>query len=200
MTMPEIEGFILAGGASSRMGTDKAHLRLGGRALVERISSALAHVAARVAVVSAKPDAGAWGLPVVRDVHLGLGAMGGLHAALGAGKSEWAAVVSCDLPFVTGELFARLTAYADESCDAIVPAQPDGRLQPLCALYRRATCLTVVEDLIEGGELRPRSVFGRVRIRVVTTDELKDLSGAARFFWNVNTPDDYTWAKKFLAM
>lgn len=196
--MPEIEGFILAGGASSRMGADKAHLRLGGGSLVERVSSALGAIAARVAVVSAKPDASSWGLPVVRDVHLGLGAMGGLHAALGAGESEWAAVVSCDLPFVTGELFARLVIYADESCDAVVPAQPDGRLQPLCALYRRAACLKVVEDLIGSGELRPRFVFGRGRTRVVAADELEDLSGAARFFLNVNTPDDYARALELI--
>ena len=196
--MSEIEGFILAGGASSRMGTDKAHLRLGERTLVERISSALARISARVSVVSAKPDAGAWGLPVVRDVHLGLGAMGGLHAALGAGESEWAAVVSCDLPFVTGELFARLAAYADESCDAVVPSQTDGRLQPLCAVYRRTACLGVVEELIGSGELRPRVVFGRVRTRVVAADELEDLSGAARFFMNVNTPEDYARALELI--
>lgn len=125
---PEIDGFILAGGASSRMGADKAHLRLGGQTFVGRIAAALGAITARVAVISAKPDAGAWGLPVVADVHRGLGAMGGLHAALGAGQSAWVVAVSCDLPFVTGELFARLTTYADDACDAVVPMQADGRV------------------------------------------------------------------------
>ncbi|MDQ3687511.1 MAG: molybdenum cofactor guanylyltransferase [Acidobacteriota bacterium] len=195
LTISEVDGFILAGGASSRMGIDKAHLRLGERTLVERIAAALSAIAVRVAVVSSKPDAGAWGLPVMRDVHHGLGAMGGLHAALSAGQTAWVAVVSCDLPFVTGELFARLTTYAGQSCDAVVPMQTDGRMQPLCALYRRAACLKVVEDLIQSGELRPRVLVRRVRTRVVTTDELSDVSGATRFFINVNTPEDYSRAQ-----
>lgn len=180
------------------MGTDKAHLRLGERTLVERVAAALGAIAGRVAVVSAKPDAGAWGLPVVRDVHSGLGAMGGLHAALCAGQTAWVAVVSCDLPFVTGELFARLTTYAGEWCDAVVPIQTDGRVQPLCALYRRAACLNVVEDLIQKGELRPRVLARRVRTRVVTDDELSDVSGATRFFININTPEDYSRAQALL--
>ncbi|HVF86189.1 MAG TPA: molybdenum cofactor guanylyltransferase [Pyrinomonadaceae bacterium] len=196
--MPEIDGFILAGGASSRMGTDKAHLRLGGRTLVECVAAALGAIAKRVAVVSAKPDAGSWDLPVVRDVHHGLGAMGGLHAALCAGQTEWVAVVSCDLPFVTGEVFARLTTYTDELSDAVVPVQTDGRVQPLCALYRRTACLKVVEELIQSGEFRPRVLVRRVRTRVVTTDELSDVSGATRFFINVNTPEDYSRAQALL--
>ncbi len=195
LTISEVDGFILAGGASSRMGIDKAHLRLGERTLVERVAAALSAIVVRVAVVSAKPDAGAWGLPVMRDVHHGLGAMGGLHAALSAGQTAWVAVVSCDLPFVTGELFARLTTYAGQSCDAVVPMQTDGRMQPLCALYRRAACLKVVEDLIQSGELRPRVLVRRVRTRVVTADELSDVRGATRFFINLNTPEDYSRAQ-----
>jgi len=195
LTISEVDGFILAGGASSRMGIDKAHLRLGERTLVERIAAALSAIVVRIAVVSAKPDAGAWGLPVVRDVHHGLGAMGGLHAALSAGQTAWVAIVSCDLPFVTGELFARLMTYAGEWCDAVVPMQTDGRMQPLCALYRRTACLKVVEDLIQSGELRPSVLVRRVWTRVVTADELSDVRGATRFFINLNTPEDYSRAQ-----
>ncbi|MDT7687719.1 MAG: hypothetical protein QOE46_478 [Acidobacteriota bacterium] len=192
----DIEGFILAGGASSRMGEDKSRLRLGGRSFVERAAEALGPVADGVRIVGSRPRSDAHGLSVVPDVYMGLGALGGLHAALAACKARWAAVVSCDLPFVNAELFARLASLRREDTDAVAPLQQDGRPQPLCALYDARACLTVAEELIRTDELRPRALLGRVRTRWVTFDELADLEDSSLFFTNVNTPSDYEDAKK----
>jgi molybdopterin-guanine dinucleotide biosynthesis protein A len=189
--MTDIEGFILAGGLSSRMGEDKSLLRLGGRTFVERAAGALGRVASSVSLVGSRPGAGAHGLRVVRDVHVGLGALGGLHAALAACEARWAAVVSCDLPFVNGELFTRLASLRAEGFEAVAPLQADGRPQPLCALYRAAECRAVAEELIGTDELRPRALLRRVRTRWVEFDELADLEGSPLFFRNVNTPTDY---------
>lgn len=192
--MFEIEGFILIGGASSRMGTDKALLRLDGQTFVERIAAALASVAERTNVVGARREA-AWGLPNVPDVYRQWGALGGLHAALAACRTQWAAVVACDLPFVTGELFVRLASLR-EDFDTVVPVQTDGRPQPLCALYRSAACLSLAQELIAAGERRPRSLLSSARTRWVAPDELADLNGATLFFTNVNRPEDYADAQK----
>ena len=192
--MPDLEGFILTGGASSRMGSDKSRLSLGGRTFVERAAAALAAVAARVSVVSAREADAALGLPLVRDLFVGAGALGGLHAALTSCQSAWAAVVSCDLPFVTGELLARLASFRGSEFDAVAPRQADGRAQPLCALYARDACLPAAERLLRAGELRPRVLLAEVRTRWVGPDELADLPGSARFFTNVNTPADYEQA------
>lgn len=195
--MLDAEGFILAGGASSRMGTDKARLRLGAETFVERIAHALAPVARRVSVVSAKPDAREWGLPVVKDIYEGAGALGGIHAALSVCAAEWALLVSCDLPFVSGELLTRLVAFGAEGAqefDAVAPIQKDGRPQPLCALYRRERCLALAESLLQSGERRPRVLLREVRTRWVWIEELNDLTGAELFFLNVNTPEDYARA------
>lgn len=190
----EIEGFILAGGASSRMGEDKSRLSLGGRTFVETAAEALRAVASRVSVASSRAGAESHGLPVVEDLRAGVGALGGLHAALAACRAEWAAAVACDLPFVTGELLARLASLRSDATDAVVPVQEDGRVQPLCALYRARVCLRQVEGMIGAGELRPRVLFARVRARLVAFEELRDLAGSARFFLNVNTPEDYASA------
>jgi molybdopterin-guanine dinucleotide biosynthesis protein A len=190
----EIEGFILAGGASSRMGEDKSRLELGGRTFVESAAHALRSITTRVSVVSSRPAAESHGLPVVQDLRAAVGALGGLHAALSTCRAEWAAVVACDLPFVTGELLTRLASMRADSFDAVVPTQEDGRVQPLCALYRARVCLGQVEELIRTDELRPRLLLSRVRARRVEFDELRDLAGSARFFLNVNTPEDYARA------
>jgi molybdopterin-guanine dinucleotide biosynthesis protein A len=191
--MLEIEGFILAGGASSRMGTDKARLHLGGRQFGERIAHALAQVAHNVRTVGA-PQTFDWQLRNVPDVFPQWGALGGLHAALVACRSEWASIVACDLPFVTGELFVRL-ALLRENFDAVIPVPQDGRPQPLCALYRRAPCLAVSEQLIESGERRPRALLQKINTRWVAASEFADLDNAKLLLMNINTPEDYEQAK-----
>ena len=190
-----IEGFILVGGASSRMGTDKAQLHLDGQTFVERINSALNEVVAQTSLVGALEESAPWPLPVVADVYLKWGALGGVHAALCACRAPWAAVVACDLPFVTGELFVHLASLR-ENFDAVVPVQGDGRPQPLCALYRVEPCRKRAEELIAAGERRPRALLRAVETRRVAMAELADIEGAPLFFTNVNTPEDYLEARK----
>lgn len=186
----------MAGGASSRMGTDKARLSLGGLTFIERIAGALRSTTPDISVVSARQESFALSLPVVPDIHRDCGALGGLHAALSACRAPWSLVVSCDLPFVTGELFARLGEFRNEETDAVAPLQTDGRPQPLCALYSPARCLARVERLLQEGERRPRVLLQQVRTRWVAPAELSDLRNAELFFMNVNTPEDYRRARE----
>jgi molybdopterin-guanine dinucleotide biosynthesis protein A len=185
----EIEGFVLVGGKSSRMGRDKAALILNGRSFAEHAAEALAQIAGRVNLVGAK-DVDSLRIGNVPDVYKEWGALGGLHAALAACRAPWAAVVACDLPFVTGELLERLAALR-EGFDAVAPLQEDGRIQPLCSLYRTEACRERARLLIEEGERRPRSLLQKVRARVVAWEEIAELEGAELFFQNVNTPEDY---------
>ena len=176
------------------MGEDKSRLELGGRTFVESAAEALRAVATRVSVVSSRPDAESHGLTVVPDLRAGLGALGGLHAALKSCRAEWAAVVACDLPFVTCELLARLASVRSGGLDAVAPLQEDGRVQPLCAFYRARACAERVDELIRTDELRPRVLLSRVRSRLVAFEELRGLEGSRRFFLNVNTREDYARA------
>jgi molybdenum cofactor guanylyltransferase len=191
--MNSFEGFILAGGASSRMGTDKSKLVLEGRTFIERVRAALSAIAGQVTIVGAREQSIESSLPTVPDVVAAWGALGGLHAALSACKAEWAIVVACDLPFVSGDLFSRLASFR-EHFDAVAPVQDDGWPQPLCAFYRVMPCLAMADKLIQSGERRPVTLLQSVRTRWVAFDELNDLTGAERFFDSMNTPDDYTRA------
>lgn len=191
----QVEGFILTGGASSRMGEDKSRLRLGGLTFVERAAAALSSVAGSITVVSSRHTEEVFGLPVVPDLFESRGALGGLHSALSHARATWIAVVSCDLPFVTGELFERLASHTEGGPGAVAPLQDDGRPQPLCAFYARECCLEVAEAMLLEGELRPRVLLGRVRTRWVDFPSLSDLRGSALFFRNVNTPEEYNRAR-----
>lgn len=185
--MESIEGFILAGGQSRRMGTDKSLLNINGQTFVERVAEEVSAVAQAVRVVGgASPS----DLAAVPDVYPKWGALGGVHAALSACSAEWALVVACDFPLVTSELFKRL-ADLREGFDAVAPIQSDDVPQPLCALYRVAQCLPRTESLIKSGERRPIALLQSVQTRWVRFDEIASLEGACHFFDNINTPEDY---------
>jgi molybdopterin-guanine dinucleotide biosynthesis protein A len=184
--MNELQAFILAGGASSRMGTDKSQLRLANQTFTERIAATLLMLTDSVTVVG-RPTAN---LPAVADIYPQWGALGGLHAALAACKRKWALVVACDLPFVTAELFSHLDSLRMDH-EAVVPLQADERPQPLAAFYRVDPCLQRATELIERGRRRPLDLLEVVKTRWVQFAELRNLTQSERFFVNINTPEDY---------
>jgi molybdopterin-guanine dinucleotide biosynthesis protein A len=195
--MDSIAGFILTGGQSRRMGTDKSRLMLEGRSFVERIAAELSPVTLSVTVVGNNPtaDERQVNLPTIPDVYPQWGALGGVHAALAACSAVWALIVACDFPFVTRELFAQLRTLG-EDFDAVAPVQLDGIPQPLCALYRVESCLGRAERLIKSGERKPIALLQSVETRWVSFAELSNLGGADHFFDNINTPEDYARVSK----
>ncbi|MDX6305954.1 MAG: molybdenum cofactor guanylyltransferase [Blastocatellia bacterium] len=200
LSMFDVEGFILVGGQSTRMGRDKSQLVFGAQTGVDRIAKALRTLTPTVRLVGNRGDHP--GFDNIPDTFERWGALGGIHAALEAGKSEWALIAACDLPLVTAALFARLWQFAlggRDAFDAIVPIQPDERPQPLCAIYRRQACLSAASSLIALDEHKPRALLASVRTRWVQFAEISDLPGATDFFLNVNTPNDYEQAASILA-
>ena len=187
--METIVAFILAGGESRRMGTDKSQLILDGQSFLERIASKLATITRNVVVVG-KPSAASVALQHIPDVYPQWGALGGVHTALAFGAAPWCLIVACDFPFVTAELFARLASLRGDF-EAVAPVQSDGIPQPLCGLYQTGPCLERADQLINSGERKPLALLQSVRTRWVPFAELKDLPGAERFFDNINTPEDY---------
>ena len=185
---PALQAFILAGGASSRMGTDKSRLRIEQQTFTERIAETLLELTDSVTIVGPSLDES--GLPSVVDVYPNWGALGGLHAALAACRREWAIVVACDLPFVTAELFRYLVSLRMDH-DAVVPLQEDGRPQPLAAIYRAAPCEERAAELIEAGRRRPLDLLEAVDTQWVAFDQLRNFDQAQKFFANINTPEDY---------
>jgi molybdenum cofactor guanylyltransferase len=198
--MLDVEGFILVGGASSRMGADKSGLLLNGKTTVSLISEALRPVTSRVSVVGTSVEATSSGLRGVPDLHEHWGPLGGIQAALHACETVHCIIIACDLPFVTSELLAYLLKIESEADTAppaaVVPRQSDGRPQPLCALYSKAPCLAAAEKSIALGEHTPRAMLDKLETRYVDFSELRNLSGSEHFFLNLNHPEDYEEAKE----
>lgn len=185
-------GFITAGGRSSRMGTDKAWLELGGRAMIEQVIAALAPVTSRLAIIANNPEYARLGLPVFADEQTGVGPLEAIRTALVNSATSRIVLVGCDLPFVSEDLFRFLLNIPGDH-QAVVPVGADGRLEPLCAIYSAET-LPVVRSLIASGERKISLLFDPISTRFVAFDELRHLKGAELFFENINTPQDYARA------
>lgn len=197
--MLDVEGFILVGGASSRMGADKSQLVLNGRTTVSLITAALRPLTSKVKLVGTSVGAISSSLPNVPDLHERWGPLGGIQAALRACETEYCLVVACDLPFLTSELLAhlwQLNSEADQTLAAVVPLQSDGRPQPLCAIYKRAPCLIAAEKSIALGEHTPRAMLDKINTRYVNFSEFANLQGSEHFFFNLNRPEDYERARE----
>lgn len=204
-----IEGFILAGGASKRMGRDKARLRFRDKTFIEHATDALGEITnGKISIVGSLQfdnseinhfSSEIKKLPVISDIKVkkSPAALVGLHSALAHAESDWIIVVACDLPFASKELFKHLAAFTgDENFDAVVPLQPDGRAQPLCAFYKRASCLPQIEELLRGEDLSLRNLLDRINTRFVEFSDFARLPNSDLFFLNINTPEDYRAAQQ----
>ena len=199
----DVEGFVLIGGASSRMGRDKAEMVVGGRRLFERSRAALSVICSSSITLVGRTNFD-HDAPIIPDIDINSptrkrASIYGLYTALASAKTLWIAVLACDLPFITGELMIRLAGYCSNDFDAIVPVQSDAKPQPLCAFYRREGCLPVVEAMIRKDELKIQRLLSRISTRFVKFDEIADLDDSANFFLNVNKPEDYQAANAIAA-
>ena len=177
-------GFVLVGGKSSRMGCNKALMSFRKRPLAEQVAEQLRIVTNDVRLIGQVDTYGPLGYPVVEDLFKGCGPLGGIHAALSATRAQWNLVVACDMPEVTAEFLRLLIARAEAgSADAVIPAGPDGRPEPLCAAYHRGS-LPEITNALEAGTFKVMSGLSRLKVDAWRVPD-------ARYFHNLNTPQDW---------
>jgi molybdopterin-guanine dinucleotide biosynthesis protein A len=188
-----VAAFILAGGKSTRMGSDKAFVMLDGRTLLERALELAPSVTKDVRVVGGAEKFAAFA-PVVEDVFRECGPLGGIHAALRASAAELNLMLAVDVPFVPAELLRYLVARARGS-DAIATVPRAGAWQPLCAVYRREFG-DVAEKALRAGRYRINALFAEIRVQAVEEEELALAGFSAGMFRNLNTPEELEAARE----
>jgi molybdopterin-guanine dinucleotide biosynthesis protein A len=195
--MSRLSGIVLAGGASSRMGQNKALMTLAGQTLVERVVAAMTSLTDDVLIVA--NDAAPYrflGLPIVPDVKPGYGPLMGLYSGLQAARGELVMAAAVDMPFLSSDLLKTLVALAPGH-DVVIPRAHD-RLHPLCAVYRRASCLPAIEQAIQRGQRRLIAFHPDVSVREVDEATLRQVDPDLRALMNVNTPDEWAEARTLL--
>ena len=185
-----ISAFVLAGGRSSRMGTDKALLVFEGKTLLERATECARMVTSDVGIVGSAARFSSYG-PVVEDIFKDCGPLGGIHAALRSSRTDPNLILAVDLPGMTADFLRFLVSLAvkEPRVLAVVP-EYDGRWQPLCAVYRREFA-DAAEDALKLGHFRIDALFATVPTRKITQVEIETAGFGASIFRNVNTMADF---------
>lgn len=183
-----VTAFVLAGGKSTRMGSDKAFVVLDGKTLLERALQAARSVTQDVLIVGASSKFSAYA-PVVEDVFLDRGPLGGIHAALSATATDLNVILAVDLPFVE-EAFLRflLKAAQETNAMAVVPRAAGG-WQPLCAVYRKVFGQPA-EQFLKAGRNKIDWLFGPVPILTIPEQEIMRAGFSLDMFRNINTREE----------
>jgi len=196
----KVSGVIMAGGASQRLGRNKALERIGGKALIERVVDSLAPLTTEVLVVVAQPEQAVAlhlspSVRVVSDRYPGRGSLGGIFTGLDASAEPWSLVVACDMPFLNRELLRHLIGESS-NVDAVVPLL-GGQPEPLHALYSKA-CLASMERMVRAGDLKIAPLFEAVRVRYVDEGTIDRIDPRHLSFFNINTRADLEEATRLL--
>ncbi len=172
-------GYILTGGASSRMGCDKALLDWEGRPMTVHMASIVEPVTGPVTLVGSPNKYGHLGFAVIADKESGMGPLAGIRTVLENSTADWNLIVACDMPYLNSELLARLLHHAEVvgSADCLMPAG-----QPLCAVYHRR-CLTEVDKALNAGVRKVWDGLSNLRVELFEVDE-------PLCFQNINRPQD----------
>jgi len=182
---------IMAGGDSSRMGTDKANVTLGDRTLLQTVAATMQQIFPQVIVSVRQPRAGL-DLPQVCDEVPDGGPLAGLAASLGKIDTPWAFMVACDMPFVVPQVVELLAKYRLKY-QAVVPVV-HGHPQPLAAFYA-ASCLEALRTSLAAQQKGLRGLLQQLDVRYVDEAEVVASDPQLRSFFDLDTPQDVAAAR-----
>lgn len=195
-----VTGVVLAGGASRRMGRDKAALLIGGEPLLRRAVGRLRLALAEVIIVGTPAlTTLAPGTRVIADEWPGRGPLAALATALRASDSAWALLVACDMPFTQPALLRALArlALTTPEADVIVLRGARG-IEPLHAVYHLA-CLPLALARLASADASLRGLLAEARVREMAPAEVASLDPEGRSTFNANTPEEWRRALRLAA-
>ncbi|WLV25931.1 molybdenum cofactor guanylyltransferase [Aciduricibacillus chroicocephali] len=189
-----IVGAVLAGGASSRMGTDKSMLSIGGTPAIKHICTNLEKVVNELVLITHKPDQYDFlNIPVYQDVFPGKGPLAGLHSVMYHKPADAYLLAACDMPFLNQEvcefLVKQLPGY-----DAVLPVYA-GKRQPLAAVIGYKA-FPVIQRMLEENQLKIGLLFEQIRTKEQCEFPFPD-KVLVKHFFNMNHPHEYEKAKEY---
>jgi molybdopterin-guanine dinucleotide biosynthesis protein A len=197
-----VNGYVLAGGGSTRFGRDKALVEIDSAPMLLRMRALLGEVTTQVKVIAAPGKYVALGITSVADHWEGQGPLAGIITALLTTKetgseAQWNLIVGCDMPFLTGEWLRHLVTRAlASSAEVVAPQSPQG-LEPLCACWRTSAA-EKLQSAFDEGVRKITQAMKRLPMEVLDEADWKRFDATGRLFWNMNTAADYNEAKRIL--
>ncbi len=185
---------ILTGGKSSRMGSNKAFLKLKGKTFIELQIELLRKMFDEI-VISANTQSEEYeylNLPIFKDIYPDKGPLAGIYTSLINSNSFYTFMLACDMPFVDLELIKHLQGLT-QNYDVVIPKSKKG-LEPLHAFYS-TNCIGPIKTELDANNLRIISFFPHVNVKIVELDSLAVSNSFKDSIKNLNTREEYEVAK-----
>jgi molybdopterin-guanine dinucleotide biosynthesis protein A len=206
----DITGFILAGGKSTRMGTNKSLLKIGGITIIERVVNLMRDLFQEVLLITNQPEEFSFlKLTMLEDIHKNIGPLAGIHSALLNTTTDKSFIISCDIPLMTADVIKYLVDYPTE--DLITIARADNFIQQLCGVYSKSL-VPNIESIIEknnkgGDERNPEqskrgcSVMELVKNVPAEIIDIEKEFGEYKpgTYYNMNRPEEFNFIKNILS-
>ncbi|MHC1737709.1 MAG: molybdenum cofactor guanylyltransferase [Ignavibacteriaceae bacterium] len=189
-----INGIILAGGYSSRMGQNKSLLKIGNRTIIEIIAEKMKPIFPEVLIITNNPDEYEFlKLEIHEDIYPHMGPLSGIHSGLVNSKAQSNFFVSCDSPCFTRESINFMIAKYTGA--AAMAARGKDRSHYLFGIYSKE-CIPVLESSLKNNELRVSNFFDKMNGIEIPIEECESYSGNQ--FLNINTLEDYEKLREVL--
>lgn len=186
-----LTAIILAGGKSSRMGVDKALLKMNGKTLLETVIEICQPVCSSIIISSNNPAHSVHGYPVIADEQKGCGPIGGIYTCIKQSLTNWNFIISVDTPFVTPDFIQFLLLHTGDF-NVVIPVY-SGKTEPLIALYNRS-CLPVIEKQIQLQLFKIQHLLALLNAEFVECNEW--IEKTPMIFNNLNRPEDINTLNK----
>ena len=185
----DVAGVILAGGRSTRFGSNKALAIVNDKPLVQNVVNIMSGMFQECLLVTNTPDEYEFlSLPMTYDRYKGSGPLAGIHAALLEVKQPRIFVVACDMPNLSPELIQYLCSINGQGYDAIIPMLGKGQ-EPLFGIYHKNS-LTHIETSLQNNDCKVSMALEGLHVRQVSEQEVLSIAGSLNCFKNINRPSD----------
>ena len=178
-----ITGIILAGGKSTRMGSDKGFVTYQNKPFIQHIIDTLQPLVSEIIIVSNNPDYDVFKLKRIDDVIKDAGPLAGIYTGLHHSKTEKNLVLSCDIPAINQDVLKQLILQKNEEID-VVQVESKGKTMPLIALYNKR-CASTCLALLESGERRLRFLIKQLKSKTIVLDDTLE-----KYTANINSQSD----------
>jgi len=197
-----VNGYVMAGGASTRFGFDKARAEMNGETMLASMCKLVKDVTGCVSIVAPFGRYAEFGERLVADHWPGTGPLGGIISALMDARARnqehvWCVIVGCDMPFLTREWLSYLKDRTLTTRAAVVAPRSAQGLEPLCACWH-TSATGKLQCSFEDGIRKVTDALKRVSMEVVDEKDCKRFDKMGRLFWNMNTQAEYQEALRIM--
>ncbi|ACV64221.1 molybdopterin-guanine dinucleotide biosynthesis protein MobB subunit [Desulfofarcimen acetoxidans DSM 771] len=190
-----ISGIILAGGKSSRMGTNKALLDIDGIPLIERVARIIAPVCSEIIIAGGDEKTyGHTGYKIIPDIYPGCGPLSGIHAGLLSAKHFYSFVAACDIPYPNVQTIQLLTKSIEDYDVVMLSIQ--NHLEPLFSIYSK-NFAAVAETALKQGIYKIIDLIPLTRWKTFELQTSDMIFDQQKNLMNANTPEDFKKAKEY---